>query len=160
MKRIVKVVALAAALPLAGTLLLAADPAGIVVWKAADLKGYRGKLAPKMNEKKLALENLANWGNHSALISHRQGDGESEVHDRQADIFVVQGGNATLVLGGEVVGGKTTAPGETRGASISGGQKHTLAAGDIVHIPAKTPHQLLIAPGQEFTYLVFKIDAP
>jgi hypothetical protein len=32
--------------------------------------------------------------------------------------------------------------------------------GDIVHIPAKTAHQLLVAPGKVFTYFVIKVDVP
>src|SRR5687768_17721038 len=46
-------------------------------------------------------------------------------HDTQAVIFVVQSGAATLVLGGNVVDGKTTAPGETRAPSIKGGKKRS-----------------------------------
>jgi len=155
MKKMVLAVLLAGALPL-----LAAEATGIVVWPSADLKAYGKKLAPKMNEKKLALEHVGKFGNHSTLVAHRQGDGEAEVHDVQADFFVVQSGTATLVLGGEVVDGKTTAPSETRGASIKGGQRHSIGAGDIVHIPARTPHQLLMPAGQEFTYFVIKIDTP
>jgi mannose-6-phosphate isomerase-like protein (cupin superfamily) len=155
MKKVLLAVLVAAALPL-----VAAEPAGIVVWRGAELKGYSKTLAPKVNEKKLALENLGSFGNHSALVAHRQADGESELHEGQADIFVVQDGAATVVLGGEIVGGKTTAPGEIRGTSISGGKKYPLVAGDVVHIPARTPHQVLVAAGQQFTYLVFKVDTP
>jgi mannose-6-phosphate isomerase-like protein (cupin superfamily) len=156
----VKRIVLAALVSAAAVAAMAAEGAGIVVWKASDLKAYREKLAPKMNEKKLSLEQLGKFGNHSTLIAHREGDGEAEVHDVQADFFVVQTGSATLVLGGEVVDGKTTAPGEIRALSIKGGQRHALAAGDVVHIPAKVAHQLLLAPGTEFTYFVIKIDTP
>jgi mannose-6-phosphate isomerase-like protein (cupin superfamily) len=138
----------------------AAEPTGSVIWPAAELKAFGKKLAPKMNEKKLALEHLGTFGNHSTLVAHRQADGEAELHETQADFFVVQSGSATLVLGGEVVDGRTTAPGEIRGASIKDGQKHTIGAGDIVHIPAKTPHQVLVPAGQEFTYFVIKVDTP
>jgi mannose-6-phosphate isomerase-like protein (cupin superfamily) len=139
---------------------MAAEPTGIVIWPASDLKAYGRKLAPKMNAKKVASEPLGKFGNHLAMIAHREGDGEAELHEVQADVFVVQSGNATLVLGGEVVDPKTTAPGEVRGPSIKGGERHSLAAGDIVHIPAKVPHQLLVAPGKEFTYFVVKVDTP
>jgi mannose-6-phosphate isomerase-like protein (cupin superfamily) len=140
--------------------LMAAEPAGFVMWSNADLKGYGAKLAPKMNAGKVANERLATWGNHLAMIAHREGDGEAEVHEKQADVFVVQDGEATLVIGGEVEGGKTTAPGEIRAPSIKGGSKRPLAAGDIVHIPAKIPHQLLIVSGKKFTYFVVKVDTP
>jgi mannose-6-phosphate isomerase-like protein (cupin superfamily) len=157
---VTKRIVMAALVLAAATLAAAAEPEGIVVWKSAELKAYGPKLAKKINEKKVADERIAKWGNHLAIIAHREGDGESEVHDGQADIFVVQSGEATLVLGGEVVGGRTTAPGETRGASISGGQRHALGAGDVVHIPARVAHQLLVAAGKEFTYFVVKVDTP
>jgi mannose-6-phosphate isomerase-like protein (cupin superfamily) len=155
MKNTVLSVLLLAALPL-----MAADPAGVVVWSGSELKGYGQKLAPKMNEKKLATERLATFGNHFTMIAHREADGEAELHDTQADFFVVQSGQATLVVGGEVVDGKTTAPGEVRGPSIKGGERKPLAAGDIVHIPAKVPHQVLVPAGKEFTYFLIKVDTP
>lgn len=155
MKKTAMMVVLASALPLG-----AAEKTGIAVWPSSELKGYTAKLAPKVNEKKLALENLGAFGNHSTLIAHRQGDGEAELHDTQADIFFVQEGQATLVLGGEVVDGKTIAAGEVRGPSIRNGQRFSIGPGDVVHIPSKTAHQLLLPAGSKFTYFVVKIDAP
>ena len=76
-----------------------------------------------------------------------------------ADVFIVAGGKAALVVGGSVVEGKTTAPGEIPGRSISGGDKKNLSAGDIVHIPARVPHQLLIDSGSQFNYVIVKVDA-
>lgn len=138
----------------------AAEPEGFVIWPAAELKNYGKKLAPKMNAGKVASETLSNWGNHLAMIAHREGDGEAELHEKQADVFFVQSGEATLVIGGEVQGGRTTGPGEVRGPSIKGGDRRPLAPGDVAHIPAKVAHQLLIAPGKHFTYFVIKVDTP
>jgi mannose-6-phosphate isomerase-like protein (cupin superfamily) len=134
------------------------DPPGVVLWKSSVLKGYETTLAARMDAMKLAVEQLGKFGNHSFMISHREASGEAEVHENQADVFIVEGGSATLVLGGVVEGGRTTAPGETRGKGIRGGEPKTLGVGDIVHIPASVPHQLLVAPGQKFTYFVIKID--
>lgn len=136
----------------------AADPPGVVQYTAARLKGFEKELAPKINAQKVATLQLDKWGNHSTMVAHREGDGEAELHENQADIFIVQTGAATLVIGGEVVGGKTTGPGEIRGTSIKGGSNKKLAPGDIVHIPAKLPHQVLVAPGKQFTYLIVKVD--
>jgi mannose-6-phosphate isomerase-like protein (cupin superfamily) len=140
--------------------LMAAEPTGVVVWSGSELKGYGKRLAPKMNEGKVASERLATFPNHFAMIAHREGDGEAELHEKQADLFVVESGEATLVFGGEVVSPKTTAPNEVRGPSIKGGERKALAAGDVVHIPAKIPHQLLVPGGKEFTYFVMKVDTP
>lgn len=137
----------------------AADPAGFVHWKAGELKNFERKLGPKVNAQKVASEQLGNFGNHSFMVAHRQGDGLAEVHEKQADIFVVISGEATLQVGGEVVDGKTTAPNEIRGPSIRGGEKKQLGAGDLVHIPVRVPHQLLVAGGKQFTYGIVKVDA-
>lgn len=134
-------------------------PAGFVHLSAAQLKGYAKKLAPKINAGKSASEQLGNFGNHSMMVAHREGDGEAEVHETQADVFIVQSGEATLIVGGRLVGGKTATPGEVRGSSVEGGVKKQLAAGDIVHIPAQIPHQILVQSGKHFDYAVVKIDS-
>jgi mannose-6-phosphate isomerase-like protein (cupin superfamily) len=139
-------------------LLCAAEPGGFVYWSSKDLKSYEQKLKPKMNERKAGSEQLGAWGNHTAMVAHREGDGEAEVHETMADIFVVQSGDATLIVGGQVVGGKTTAPNEIRAPKINGGERRKLMAGDIVHIPVKAPHQLLIEKGKQFTYFVIKVQ--
>jgi mannose-6-phosphate isomerase-like protein (cupin superfamily) len=137
--------------------LFAADP-GFVIWKASDLKTEDKKLAGSMSDKKIGSETLANYGNHLTMLAHREGDGEVEVHDKMADVFVVLSGEASLIVGGTVVGGHTTAPGETRGTSITGGEKKALGAGDAVHIPAKVPHQMLVANGKKVEYFVVKVE--
>ena len=62
-----------------------------------------------------------------------------------------------VIRGGTIVDGKTTAPGETRGASIKGGTEVKLGAGDVLHIPAKIPHQMKLAQGAQVTYFVIKV---
>jgi mannose-6-phosphate isomerase-like protein (cupin superfamily) len=43
------------------------------------------------------------------------------------------------------------------GTAISGGVESKLGAGDIVTIPAKTPHQMKLEPGKQVTYFVVKV---
>lgn len=45
-----------------------------------------------------------------------------EIHTHEADLFYVVEGRATQVLGGTIVGGRQTAPGQIRGSKIDGGQ--------------------------------------
>src|SRR5262249_1614043 len=127
--------------------LLAAAPAGFEMWKGAQLKGFEKELAPKINAQKVATQQLAKFGNHLVMVAHREGPGEAELHETQADVSVAQSGEATLIIGGTMVDGRTTAPHEIRGPSIKGGEKRKLGAGDIVNIPAKVPHQVLVEGG-------------
>jgi mannose-6-phosphate isomerase-like protein (cupin superfamily) len=137
-----------------------AEPAGFAHWTSSELKGYEKKLSTKAaaDPAKIGSEALGKFGTHNTQISHREASGVAEVHAKVADIFVVESGEATLVVGGEVVGLKAQTEDEGRGASIKGGKKVKLTAGDIVHIPAKMPHQLLLDGGKQFTYFVVKID--
>jgi mannose-6-phosphate isomerase-like protein (cupin superfamily) len=148
---------IATALLVAGFALPAGGPEGFHVWKAAELKAFAKSLAPKMNDQKVAMQQLAGFGNYSFMVAHREGSGEAEYHGTQADIFVVESGEATLVYGGKLVDGKTTQPNEIRGPSISGGMEMKIAAGDVVAIPAKLAHQVKLDPGKEITYFVVKV---
>jgi mannose-6-phosphate isomerase-like protein (cupin superfamily) len=136
--------------------LMAADPPGFVVWSASDLKGMDKKLSAKVDGQKFSSEQLDKFGNHYAMMAHREGDGSAELHEKDADIFVVQSGSATLIVGGEMVNAKTSAPNEVRGTSIKNGSEHKIGPGDIVHIPPKVPHQLMVGNGK-FTYFVVKV---
>ncbi len=137
---------------------LAADPSGFKQWKGVQLKSYEKALAPKMNEHKMASEQLGRFGNHLFMVAHREGPGEAELHKTQDDVFIVQTGNATLIVGGTVVDGKETQPNEVRGPSIQGGEKKMLGPGDVLNIPANIPHQLIVEGGKQFTYMVVKVD--
>jgi mannose-6-phosphate isomerase-like protein (cupin superfamily) len=137
--------------------LLASDPAGFVIWSPSSLKGVENKLAAKIDNQHFSSQQLDKFGNHYTMLAYRQGNGSAELHETEADVFVVQSGTAKLLVGGKIVNPKTTAPHEIRGASIQGGEEKPLSAGDIVHIPAKVPHQLLLT-SKEFTYFVLKVQ--
>lgn len=135
----------------------AGSPEGFSVWKGATGQKADKELAGKMDDQKFAWQPLGTYDNHLIGISHREGDGSAEVHETQADIFIVDSGEATLMIGGTVVDPKTVKPHEIRGKSIEGGTSQQLAPGDIVHIPANVPHQLKIS--KSFTYTVIKVDS-
>ncbi|MBV9340734.1 MAG: cupin domain-containing protein [Acidobacteria bacterium] len=102
---------------------------------------------------------MGTYSNHYFGVSHREGDGGAELHQTQVDIWIVEDGEATLVLGGTIVDPKTVKPNEIRGKSIDGGKTYQLSRGDVVHIPANVPHELRISSGKAFTYLVIKVDS-
>ena len=89
--------------------------------------------------------------------SHRNSPGQVEVHARETDIFYVTDGEATLVVGGTVVGGKTTAAGQIRGTDITGGQTQRLKKGDVVTIPAGTAHWFKELATPTISYLTIKV---
>ena len=130
---------------------------GVHVWKAADIAAKGKTLAQKLDAQKVASEVIATEGNRKFMVAHREGSGLAEWHEKEADVMYISAGAVTMVYGGTIVDEKTTAAGEKRGSSIKGGTEAKLGAGDVLHIPAKVPHQMILAPGAQVTYFVTKV---
>ena len=144
---ILLVLAFAATLP-------AADPAQPMFWSSAQQKDFDQSALSKLNaDRHLGTERLLD----SAFVAFRNGNGEAEIHEKQADLLLIRSGQGTVLVGGKIVEGKTSAPDEVRGKSIEGGTKYPIAAGDVLYIPANTVHQFLVDPGKSFTAMVVKI---
>ncbi|HEY4358330.1 MAG TPA: hypothetical protein VGN16_21470 [Acidobacteriaceae bacterium] len=82
-------------------------------------------------------------GHYMIMTVRRDKPGLAEWHHQYADILYVVEGTATLVTGGHILEGKTTAPDEIRGRKIEGGHSQKLVKGDVVVIPKDTPHQFV-----------------
>jgi len=122
----------------------------------AELKKMAHALDSKV-QNGMASEDLSKYPNHFTMLILRNRNGTAEMHENFADFFVVVEGHATLVSGGTLKDPKTASPGELRGAAVENGTKEAISAGDVVHIPATLPHQLLLADGDRFVYFVLKI---
>lgn len=140
---------------------LAADPVGFAMWKQEQLKQRDQALSKKVGADHSARETLADYGDHRFRLLYRDADGLPEQHDNTVDVVIVQSGEGTLVLGGKMINLKASSVGigEYVGTGIEGGERHALAPGDLVHIPAKIPHNFLVAKGKHLTYVLVKVPA-
>ena len=130
---------------------------GVQVWRSTDIAAKGTALAQKLDAQKVATEVIAKEGNRTFIVAHREGSGLAEWHEKEADVMFISAGQMTIVYGGTIVDAKTTAPGEMRGPSIRGGTEAKLSTGDVLHIPAKVPHQMILAPRAKATYVVTKV---
>lgn len=146
------------ALFFAAMALPAGDPAGFHYWSSSTLQSLAKTLAPKINEQKIAVQQLGSHGNYLFEVAHREGSGVAEYHEKVADVLVIESGEASIIYGGSLVDGKTTAPNEMRAPSIKGGMEKKLGAGDVVTIPPATPHQMIVPAGKQVTYFVVKVN--
>ncbi len=128
---------------------------GVTVYSAKEL----GDMAHVLSEKgtPFASKNLERYREHYTMLAHREATGSSEVHEHEADVFFITGGQAVMVSGGKLVHPHTEKAGEIRGTGIEGGERHPLVTGDVVHIAAGVPHQLLLEKGKPVTYFVIKV---
>ena len=132
----------------AAVLLSAADESGVVYVGHDKVAAALAKGGP-----------LASGPNHIVSGSPREKGGSVEIHEKETDVFYVTDGQATLVTGGTIVGGKTTKPGQIIGTDIKGGQAHQLTKGDVVVVPAGTPHWFKAVPNS-VSYFVVKVVKP
>ena len=110
----------------------------------------------------VALEkggSIARAQDYTVSGAHRAMAGQVEVHEKETDIFYVTDGEATFITGGTMVGGKTTKTGQWLGTDIQGGETHHLTKGDVVVIPAGTPHWFKEVP-KSMNYLLVKVIKP
>src|SRR6266571_224899 len=75
------------------------------------------------------------------VIAQRVMQRGSEMHDNTNHVFIIEDGEAEFVTGGKMIDPKEMGSGQTRGTGIEGGVSHHLTKGDVITIPAKTPHQ-------------------
>jgi mannose-6-phosphate isomerase-like protein (cupin superfamily) len=127
------------------------------VFSAGQLHSQLTTLAAQAAASGSAGATLGDYGNHKLQISVRTASGGAEIHAHWDDVMIVQKGSATLITGGSIPDAKTSAEGETKGASVQGGQSRTISAGDIVTVNAGVPHQILVSAGTTYSAIVLKV---
>jgi mannose-6-phosphate isomerase-like protein (cupin superfamily) len=128
------------------------------VYSPSTLMTMEKTLEQKADASGLASETLKKYSTDYSMLAFRSQSGKAELHEKFADFYVVVEGNATLVSGGHILNPKTTGPGEVRGDSVQDGKETKLGKGDIVHIPANIPHQVVLAKGDTFRYFIIKVQ--
>jgi mannose-6-phosphate isomerase-like protein (cupin superfamily) len=93
------------------------------------------------------------------VLANRREAGEVEYHEHTNHVFVMVEGEATLVVGGKMVNPKQTAPNQMRAPSVEGGQTYHLSKGDVITIPAKTPHWFKEVPTKTVAYYAVNIES-
>ena len=114
--------------------------------------------AAKVNELFAKPGALANGSDFTASIARRTAAGQVEIHAKETDIFYIVDGSATFVTGGTMVGGKETRPNQMLGTDITGGQTHQLKKGDVITVPAKTPHWWKEVPTKTIAYYAINTE--
>ncbi len=134
------------------------DPPGFGMWHSSELEERNRALGTRVGPDDSARETLADYGeggqSHRFRFIRRDGDGRPELHEDIIDVVFVQSGAGTLLVGGEMIG-QSNAP----GSRINGGSRHPVAAGDVLHIPARTPHAYLVPDGGHITYVLVRVPA-
>jgi mannose-6-phosphate isomerase-like protein (cupin superfamily) len=93
------------------------------------------------------------------VLAQRREAGMVEFHDHTNHVFIMVDGEATLVVGGTMVDPKRTAADQMRAPSLDGGTTYHLSKGDVITIPAKTPHWFKEVPTKTVAYYAVNIES-
>jgi mannose-6-phosphate isomerase-like protein (cupin superfamily) len=93
------------------------------------------------------------------VLAQRREAGMAEYHERTNHVFIMVEGEATLVVGGTMVDAKQTAPYQKRAPSTEGGTTYHLTKGDVITIPAKTPHWFKEISTKTVAYYAVNIES-
>jgi mannose-6-phosphate isomerase-like protein (cupin superfamily) len=108
---------------------------------AADVAALMAKAkADHKDGQPTVIENILRLAPYNANLEYRTGVGPAAVHEREAEIFYVLDGSATLTTGGKLTEEKRTNPENLTGTGIDGGKAQAVAKGDVVIVPENTPH--------------------
>lgn len=108
---------------------------------SADVAALREKAKSERKEGQATVSKpILQLAPYNANLEYRVAVGPASVHEREAELFYVIDGAATLVTGGKLVNEKRTNAENLGGTAIEGGKSQAVAKGDFVIVPENTPH--------------------
>ena len=133
----------------------AADPTAFA--SAADVNAQVEAMRTAMkSDQGFMWKPLVRDGEVVAALEYWKKPAKPAVHPDQAEYFTVIAGSGTMVSGGRLVDPVTSNPTLIEGSRIDGGTTRALNPGDVVLVPAGTPHWFGIT-GDRLVLLGIKI---
>ena len=136
----VMVSGVARAQPAAGQTAAPPDLTKGIYMSAADAAAAVGATAAKQGTAPNAITRVFQLAPYTVQIEHRNPVAQSAtVHDKDAELFYIVDGSATLVTGGTLVNPTRNGDNLT-GTAIEGGTSQRMSKGDFMLIPQGVPH--------------------
>jgi mannose-6-phosphate isomerase-like protein (cupin superfamily) len=97
---------------------------------------------------------------YRAQLEYRPGNAPAALHEKDAELMVVLQGAGDIVTGGTLVDEKRVNANNLSGSSISGGTSHPVVKGDMILIPANSPHQVTPSGGAPIVLMTMHVPYP
>ena len=120
-------------------------PPGVAAMKSfassADVAAFVAKARSERKEDQgIVVSRLLQLAPYNVNIEYRVAVANAAVHEREAELFYVIDGSATMVTGGQLAGSRRRNAENLTGTGIDGGKAQHVAKGDVVMVPEGTPH--------------------
>jgi mannose-6-phosphate isomerase-like protein (cupin superfamily) len=97
---------------------------------------------------------------YRAMLEYRPGTSPAAVHEKDAELMVVLEGTGNIVTGGKLVDEKRNNANNLGGPSITGGNTQAVVKGDMLIVPANTPHQVIPTGGAPIVLMTLHVPFP
>jgi mannose-6-phosphate isomerase-like protein (cupin superfamily) len=125
---------------------------------SADVQALIAKARSERKEgQPVVAEHILQLAPYNANLEYRASVGPAAVHEREAEVFYVIDGTATMVTGGKLVKETRTNAENLSGTGIEGGSSRSIAKGDFIVVPENTPHWFSAING---TLVVMSLHVP
>ena len=108
---------------------------------SADVAAMIAKAKQEIKEgQPLMAQRILQLAPYNVNLEYRPAVGPASIHEKEAELFYVIDGSATMVTGGKLTEEKRTNPENLSGTGIEGGTPQNIAKGDFIIVPENTAH--------------------
>jgi mannose-6-phosphate isomerase-like protein (cupin superfamily) len=138
-----------------------ATPPGSVFMNDKDIMALVDKAkADRKGDAPMQAEPILLLGGYRAQLEYRPGTGPAAFHEKDAELMVVLDGKGDIVTEGKLVDEKRVNANNLSGTSIANGVSHQVVKGDMILIPANTPHQVIPGGGAPIVLMTMHVPYP
>jgi len=116
--------------------------------------------ADRKGEAPVTAEPILLLAPYRAQLEYRPVGGPAAVHEKDAELMVVLDGTGNILTGGKLVDEKRVNANNLSGPSIADGTPHNVVKGDMILIPANTPHQVIPSGGAPIVLMTMHVPFP
>ena len=116
--------------------------------------------ADRKGDAPLVAEPILTLAPYRAQLEYRPATSPAAVHEKDAELMVVLEGTGNIVTGGKLVDEKRNNANNLGGSSITGGKSQAVVKGDMLIVPANTPHQVIPTGGAPIVLMTMHVPHP
>jgi mannose-6-phosphate isomerase-like protein (cupin superfamily) len=116
--------------------------------------------ADRKGDAPLVAEPILLLAPYKAQLEYRPGTSPAAFHEKDAELMVVIEGTGNIVTDGKLVDEKRVNANNLSGSSIADGVTHAVVKGDMIIIPANTPHQVIPTGGAPIVIMTMHVPYP
>ena len=115
--------------------------------------------ADRKGDAPLVAEPILLLAPYRAMLEYRPAQAPAALHEKDAELMVVLDGTGNIVTGGKIVDEKRVNAANLSGPSIADGNTQAVVKGDMLIVPANTPHQVIPTGGAPIVLMTLHVPS-